>query len=318
MGESTTGPVHPEAMRIVVVAGPTAVGKSALALQLADRFGGEIVSVDSRQVYRHLDIGTAKPSREEREAIPHHLLDLVAPDQPYSAVQFRHDANLVLLDITRRGRVAFMVGGTGHYLQAVLDRLEIPPVPPDGPFRLEMEAFAREHGKPALHERLREVDPAGAAQIDGRNVRRVIRALEVFHATGVPFSEMGRRKGEPVPALRLALTTERGELHRLIDERVEAQIQEGLIEEARGVLAMGFDPGLPPLAGLVYREAIAVAQGRMAVAEAARRMRETTHAFARRQYTWFRRDPALKWYERGPGALGEMTRVIETYPAGGA
>lgn len=295
--------------------GPTAVGKSAVALRLAERFRAEIVSVDSRQVYRHLDIGTAKPSRAEQLAVRHHLIDILDPDEPYSAVQFRSDAERVLVDIKGRDRVAFMVGGTGHYFQAILDRLEIPPVPPHPEFRAEMEEFAREKGHAALHERLRAVDSAAAEFVAATNVRRVIRALEVTRFSGVPFSELGRRRGEPVPALRLALTTERPGLHRLIDDRVEQQIRDGLIDEARQVLELGFSPDLPPLAGLVYREAIAAVQGRMTVAEAAKRMKETTHAFAKRQYTWLRKQPSLKWVETGPRLFEELSEAVDSYLA---
>ncbi len=291
------------------------MGKSAAAVRLAHRYNAEIVSVDSRQVYRYLDIGTAKPTAAERDAVPHHLIDLVDPDEPYSAVHFRADAERVLVDISLRGRVAFLVGGTGHYFQALLDRLEIPAVPPHPEFRREMEGFVRERGGNALFERLREVDPGAAAFVAPTNIRRVIRALEVTHFSGVPFSELGRRRGDPLPALRLALTTERSNLHRMIDERVEQQLRDGLVEEARRVLEMGFDAGLPPLAGLVYREAIAVVQGRMSVSEAARRMKETTHAFARRQYTWFRRDPMLRWIDSGPNADAELEQTIEAHLA---
>ena len=282
---------------------------------MATRFDAEILSVDSRQVYRYLDIGTAKPSAAERKLVPHHLLDVVAPDAPYSAVQFREDAERALVDIKRRGRVALMVGGTGHYFQVVLDRLEIPPVPPQESFRREMEAFARENGYQALHDRLREIDPAAAEFVAPTNVRRVIRALEVVRVTGVPFSDLGRRRGEPVPALRIALTTERACLHRKIDERVEQQIRDGLIEEARAVLEMGFDPGLPPLAGLVYREASAVVHGRMTLDDARRRMKETTHAYAKRQYTWLRKDPLVRWVETEPEAFEEVSSAVGEYLA---
>jgi tRNA dimethylallyltransferase len=294
---------------IVLITGPTAVGKSALALELAPRFGAEIVSADSRQVYRYLDIGTAKPSAAEQAAVPHHLIDLVDPDEPYSAAAFRLDADRALLDIKHRGRVAFLVGGSPLYVQAVLDRLDIPPVPPQVDLREELEALARERGTEALHNQLREVDPEAADQIAATNVRRVVRALEVIRVTGELFSQVGRRRGEPLPALRLAVTTDRETLYRRIDGRVEQQLEAGLIDEARWVLEQGYDPSLPPLAGLVYREAIAVVRGEMTVGEAARRMRETTHAFARRQYTWLRRERDLQWLESGPGLpalVGEM------------
>lgn len=301
---------------IIVITGPTAVGKSAAALELAAAFGGEIISADSRQVYRHLDIGTAKPTAHEQALVPHRLIDLVEPDEPYSVVHYRADADRGLAEVAARGRVAFLVGGSPHYLQAVIDRLEVPPVPPQDQFRREMEEWARREGHQSLHDRLREVDPEGAEQIAATNVRRVIRALEVHHVTGVPFSDLGRRRGTPLPALKLALTIERSALHKSIDDRVERQVASGLIEEARGVVQMGYDPGLPPLAGLVYREAISAAFGRIGLEDAVRRMKETTHAFARRQYTWLRREPDLNWIEVGTDHLDLMNRMIWEYLAG--
>ena len=270
------------------------------------------MSVDSRQIYRYLDIGTAKPSASEQGTVRHHLIDIVNPDEPYSASDYRTDAERTIVDITQRGHMVLLVGGTGHYLQAVLDRLEIPRVPPQEGFRREMEAFAVAYGAAALHAKLREVDQ-GADQVPATNVRRVIRALEVQMVTGVPFTEIGRKRGDPLPALRLALTAERETLYRRIDDRVEQQIRDGLIDEARRVLEMGFDAGLPPLAGLVYREAIAVSRGRMTLSEATKRMKETTHAYARRQYTWFRRDQALRWFDLGPNVVTEMKDAISAY-----
>lgn len=300
---------------IIMITGPTAVGKSAVAMALALRIGAEIVSADSRQVYRYLDIGTAKPAREEQERVRHHVYCVVDPDEPYSAALFRRDAEAALIDITCQGRVALVVGGTYHYLQVLLDRLEIPAVPPDQHFRRDMELLAAEHGPEALHARLAAVDPVAAQGIAAANVRRVVRALEVHRATGQSFSAVGRRRGTPVEALRLAITTDRPNLYRRIDDRVEQQIRDGLFDEARRVLEMGFDPGLPPLAGLVYREAIGVVAGRMTPAEAAKRMKETTHAFARRQYTWFRRDPRLDWIELGPDTEEQVARRVEGYLA---
>ncbi len=301
---------------IIVITGPTAVGKSAVALELAPRFGAEIVSADSRQIYRHLDIGTAKPTIAERGRVPHHLLDLVEPDEPYSAANFRDDADRVLRDLAQRNRVAFLVGGSPHYVQIVVDRLEIPPVPPQPALRAELEEFARHHGAETLHQRLREVDPAGAGEIQATNVRRVIRALEVYQVTGRPFSEIGRRKGTPLPALRLAITDDRARLYERIDRRLDLQIEAGLIEETRRVLEMGFSPELPPLRGLVYREAVALLQGTMVEADAIRRMKETTHAFVRRQYTWLRREPDLQWLEAGPDLYDQTAVLIERYLQG--
>ncbi len=298
---------------IVVITGPTAVGKSAVALELAPRLGAEIVSADSRQIYRYLDIGTAKPTPAEQAAVPHHLIDIVHPDDAYSVAAFKEDADRILLDLARSGKVAFMVGGSPHYVEAVIERLEIPQVAPQAAFRQEMEEYARLHGHERLHQRLRDVDPAGADQIAATNVRRVIRALEVQRVTGSPFSDVGRRRGEPLPALHIAITTERERLYERIDLRLEQQLSDGLLEETRRVLDMGYAPSLPPLAGLVYREAVSVVQGQVSLDEGLRRMKETTHAFARRQYVWFRRQPQLQWFENGPGLAEQVVGVVERY-----
>lgn len=298
---------------IVVITGPTAAGKSAVALELAPAFGAEIVSADSRQVYRHLDIGTAKPTMAERGAVPHHLIDLVEPDESYSVASFRRDADGVLHQLRLRGRVAFVVGGSPHYVQAVVERLEIPQVAPQPELRRELEDFARQHGADELHRRLRRIDPVAAREITPANVRRVIRALEVQRVTGRLFSDVGRRRGEPLPALRLGITANRDTLYRRIDQRVDLQMRAGLVEEARRVLAMGFDRSLPPLAGLVYREAVAATLGEVTVAEAARRMKESTHAFARRQQTWFRRDASIRWFEWGPHLVAQLHDSISRY-----
>ena len=298
---------------IVIVTGPTGVGKSAVALELAPRFGTEIISADSRQIYRHLDIGTAKPTAAEQRSVRHHLLDLVEPDEPYSVADFREDVDRVLGELAVRGRVAFLVGGSPHYIQAVIQRLEIPPVPPRPELRLEMEAFAREKGADALHQRLRAVDPDAADQIQATNVRRVIRALEVYRVTGEPFSRIGRRRGKPLPALHLGITMDRSRLYQRIDQRLDAQMEAGLIEETQRVLEMGFDSDLPPLKGLVYREAVAFLRGEMELAQAIQRMKESTHAFVRRQYTWFRREPDIKWLDAGPDLVKQAAKSIERY-----
>ena len=307
---SETTPILPE---MVLITGPTAVGKSALALELATRFPVEIVSADSRQVYRHLDIGTAKPSVAERAAVRHHLIDLVEPDEGYSAAAFRTDADGVLIDIKRRENIAFIVGGSPHYLQAVLERLDIPPVLPQPELRRDLEQFAQDHGAQALHGRLAQRDPVAASEIAATNVRRVVRALEVIAVTGELFSVVGRRRGTPLPVLRLAVTTDRESLYRRVDERVDRQIEAGLIDEVKWVLEQGFPRSSPPLAGLVYREAIAVATGEMSLEAAARRIKETTHAFVRRQYTWFRRDPSLIWLELRAGVVETAAEAIERY-----
>jgi len=228
---------------LVVISGPTAVGKSALAMALAPRFRAEIISADSRQVYRGMDIGTAKPTHADRARVPHHCLDLVDPDEPYSAARYREDGEAALAAVWCRGRVAFVVGGTLHYIQTLVDRLPLPGVAPDPELRRELEAVAAREGPPALHARLAALDPAAAAAIDARNLRRVVRALEVCLRSGGRFSELGRRPGEARPALRLALCMERRDLYRRIDARIREMLADGWLEEVRRLLARGYRRG---------------------------------------------------------------------------
>jgi len=218
---------------LIAIVGPTAVGKSELALRLAEEFGGEIVSADSRQIYRGLDIGTAKPTAEERQRVPHHLLDVVNPDEVLTLAQYQELAYAAIDDILARGKVPFLVGGTGLYIKAVVEGWSIPRVPPNERLRAELYRLAELEGPEALHARLREVDPAAAARIDPRNVRRVIRALEVCLTAGRPISQLQARRPPPYRILRIGLTMPREELYRRIDERADRMIARGLVEEVR-------------------------------------------------------------------------------------
>ncbi|MDP8925064.1 MAG: tRNA (adenosine(37)-N6)-dimethylallyltransferase MiaA [Chloroflexota bacterium] len=300
---------------IVVLAGPTGVGKSALGLDLAERFGFEIVSADSRQVYRQLAIGTAKPTPAERARVPHHLVDYVDLDEPYSVARFRADGDRVLADLARRGVGALVVGGTQHYVEALIDRIEPPAVPPDPELRSALEREVAERGTDALHAQLAAVDPASAAAIPATNVRRVVRALEVTRATGRPFSEVSRRRGTPLPALRLALTMPRDELYRRVDERVDAMLAAGWLDEIRAVLAAGYSPNLPALSSTGYRELIAALRGEIPLEEAIQRTKWSTHAYIRRQYVWLRHHGGYEWIEQGSGAF-EATARIERFLGG--
>jgi tRNA dimethylallyltransferase len=299
---------------LVLVTGPTAVGKSALALRLAERFDAEIVSADSRLVYRGLDIGTAKPSPAERARVPHHLIDLVEPDEPFAVSDYQAAADAVLADLARRGRVTLLVGGSPHYVQAVVDRLSFPAVAPRPALRRELEALAAREGAAAVFARLERLDPAAAARADPWNVRRLIRAIEVVESSGQPFSDLGRRRGETRPALYLALTAPRPLLYERIDARVDAMLAAGWQAEVEGLLARGLDPALPSLSATGYHELAQVIQGQLALAAAVERIKYRTHAFARRQYTWLRRDVRLEWYPIGPAleqtAIDRVARYL--------
>lgn len=284
----------------VLIAGPTGVGKSALAIELAEAVGGEIIAADSRQVYRGLEIGTAQPTAEELARVPHHLVGFVAPDQPFSAAQFVEGAERALTEIGQRGRVALVVGGTYHYVQALLQRLELPRVPPRWGVRQELEELGRAGQATQLHARLAGLDPEAAAAIPPSNVRRVVRALEVIEATGRPFSEVGRHRGEPRAALRLALTLPRAELYAQLDARTDEMLRRGWLDETRALLEAGYSPGLPALTSTGYRELIRHLWGELSLDEATRRVKYSTHAYVRHQYAWLRRDERLEWLEQGP------------------
>ena len=225
---------------LIAIVGPTAAGKSGLALHLAQRFDGEIVNGDSRLVYRHMDIGTAKPSPEELGLVPHHLVNIADPDDTYSLALYLSQANQTVLDIQSRGKLPFLVGGTGQYIRALLEGFSAPQVPPNPSLRAELQRHAVEEGSESLWRRLQEVDPDSAARIDHRNVRRVVRALEVYQETGVPFSQARSREKPPYNSLIIGLTLERKALYQRIDLRVEAMVDAGWTQEVARLLEMGY------------------------------------------------------------------------------
>lgn len=282
---------------LIVIVGPTAVGKTEAAIRLAERVGGEIVSADSRQVYRHMDIGTAKPSAGQRARIPHHLIDVVDPDEALSLAQYQAAAHAAIDDIFGRGRQPLLVGGTGLYVKAVTERLRIPAVPPNPELRAELEARAAQEGKLALHDELRRVDPAAAARIDPRNLRRTIRALEVYRLSGQRFSELGTVRPPPYPIVTIGLTMPRPDLYRRVDARVDEMIAAGLIEETRQ-LARRYDWSLPAMSGLGYRQIGRFLRGECSREDAVASIKRDTRSFVRRQYNWFRpTDPRIRWLD---------------------
>ncbi|MBM4465368.1 MAG: tRNA (adenosine(37)-N6)-dimethylallyltransferase MiaA [Chloroflexi bacterium] len=292
---------------LIVLVGPTAVGKTRLALRLAQEFDGEIVSADSRQVYRGMDIGTAKPTLEERRRVPHHLIDVLAPDETFTLAQYQELAYQAIGDILARGRVPFLVGGTGQYVRAVVEGWGIPRIPPNEKLRAKLYRQAEAEGEEALHARLWEVDPAAAQRIDPHNVRRVIRALEVYLETGQPISELQRKKPPPYRILHIGLTMERQELYRRIDQRVDRMIEEGLVEEVRRLVERGYGYDLPSMSGLGYQQIGLYLRGLVSMEEAVQLIKRHTRRFVRHQYNWFRLDDAnTHWFD----ALGDSYREI--------
>jgi tRNA dimethylallyltransferase len=292
-----------ELARLVVVAGPTASGKSALGIALAREFQGEIVSADSRQVYRGLDIGAAKVTAEERALVPHYLLDVADPHELYTVARFQRDAEAAIADILARGRQPFLVGGSPHYIQAVVERLDIPPVEPQEELRARLEARTL----PDLLAELERLDPASAASIDRQNPRRVIRALEVCLVTGRPFSE---QRGQAAPlynCLKLAIDWPRPELYARIDQRVDERMAQGMVAEVRGLLARGISHERLDSFGLEYRFVSRWLRGEFpGEAEMVQRLKFAIHDFTRRQLTWFRKDQSLIWID-----AHQLTRAFD-------
>lgn len=284
--------------KLVAIVGPTATGKTTLAVHLAQTFGGEIVGADSRQVYRHLNIGTAKPTPEERALARHHLVDVVDPGQPFSLAQYLELAHAALEDIWGRGLLPFLVGGTGQYVWALLEGWQVPRVPPDLALRQALEERARREGYSALHEELASVDPAAAARIDPRNVRRVVRALEVYYRTGRPTSACQTRRPLDCQIIIIGLDCPRDELYRRIDQRVDAMMAAGLLDEVRGLLARGYSCDSPSMSGIGYKEICQHLAGELSLAKAVQRIKAGTHRLARMQNAWFRRDDQrIAWFD---------------------
>lgn len=282
---------------LVVLVGPTAVGKTDLAIHLAQALGGEIINADSRQIYRLMDIGTAKPTPAQQQAVPHHLIDLVFPDQTLSLAHIQPLAYQTIDVLHEHGVLPFLVGGTGQYITAIAEGWSIPQVPPDESRRQELESYSQQHGAQALHARLADVDPAAAASIDFRNVRRVIRALEICLTTGRRMSDIQRKQPPPYRILHLGLTLERANLYAQADRRVLQMMDAGFVQEVQALLARGYPPSLPAMSGLGYAEIVRFLQGQLTLEQAITDTQHATHDFIRRQYTWFNgHNPGIMWH----------------------
>jgi len=285
---------------IIAIVGPTATGKTATAIHVARAVGGEIISADSMAVYRGMDIGTAKPTAKERAAVSFHVIDVVEPDQPFNVALFKELAEEALRSIRKRGRWPLVVGGTGLYVRVLLEDYHLTETAADPHLRRALEMEAASRGVPALHARLATIDPEAAARIHPHDRVRIIRALEVYERTGVRISTLQAEEARlrrPKPAYRFALTARREELYRRIDARVEAMVAAGLEEEVRALLRRGFDPMLPPLRSLGYKEMCAYLRGECSLQEAVWAIKQGTRRFAKRQLTWFRAEPHLIWID---------------------
>jgi tRNA dimethylallyltransferase len=299
---------------LIVIVGPTAVGKTEIASQLAEWSKGEIVSADSRLFYRGMDIGTAKPTLAERTRVPHHLIDIAEPDQNWSLAMFQQAAYQAIEETHARGNLPFLVGGSGQYIRAVIDGWSIPGVEPNPDLRRSLESWSKQVGSEGLYSRLEQIDPEAAARIDPRNLRRTIRALEVILYTGERFSAQRRKGDAPYRHLILGLTRPRPELYARIDARIDAMLNAGLIEEVASLLALGYDPGLPSLSAIGYRQIVDYLQGEIGLEEAIIQMKRSTRRFVRRQANWFKPDdPQIKWFQVTDDILDQMSGIMKEF-----
>jgi tRNA dimethylallyltransferase len=283
--------------RLVAIVGPTAIGKSRLALRLARTFGGEIVNADSRQVYRYMETGTAKPTPEELALVPHHLINITNPDESFSLAQYQELAYRAINDIHQRRKLPLLEGGSGLYVWTVVEGWQIPRVPPRPELRKKLEAKAAAIGAEKLYQELVAIDPAAAQKIDPRNVRRVIRALEVYEQTSTPFSRLQRKQAPPFASLIIGLTCDRAELYRRIDERVDRMMAQGLVREVEKLVKMGYDFTLSAMSTIGYKQIGMHLRGELSLEEAVQQVKYETHRFVRHQYAWFRlKDDRIKWF----------------------
>ena len=284
-------------MTVLFVVGPTAAGKTELAVRLCAELNGEVVSADSRQVYRHMDIGTAKPTAEQRAVGPHHLIDMVNPDQQYSLSLFLRQARGAIEDIRLRGRLPIVAGGTGQYLRALLEGWRVPEMEPDAGTRRELEGRVEAEGVEALYRELAALDPVAAERVDAANPRRVIRALELYGGSEPPAAQPAAE--EPgFEAVVLGLTLDREALYSRIDDRVDSMIGEGWVGEVDDLLRCGYTRELSSMSGIGYSELAAHLEGEVSIDEAVRRTKSRTHRFVRQQYNWFGLDDRrVTWFE---------------------
>ncbi len=299
---------------LVVIVGPTGVGKTALAVEVASSLGGEIVSADSRQIYRYMDIGTAKPTAGELSRVRHHLVDILEPDQVLTVAEFKEMACRAIDEVHRLRKLPFLVGGTGQYIRAVVQGWSIPPIPPQHDMRADLEGFSEVYGAGALHGWLSAQDPVGAERIDPRNVRRVVRALEVHLLTGTQISRLQTRQPPPYRVLQIGLTRPRHILYRRVDSRLEAMLEAGMVEEVRRLRRAGYGPALPSMSSLGYPQISAYLEGEIDLDTATALIRQATRRFIRHQYTWFRPgDPGIRWFDLEQSGAREVLEAIQNW-----
>ncbi len=299
---------------LVVILGPTGVGKTQIAIQVAKKLSAEIVSADSRLLYTGMNIGTAKPTQNEREQVPHHLIDVTTPDNVWSLAQYQSAATQAIGAIHQHNRLPILVGGTGQYISAVTQGWMIPPAAPDPLLRRALENWNYQIGSIALHDRLAHLDPTAASGIDPTNSRRTIRALEVIFSTGHLFSVQRRSIAPPYHILKLGINRPRQELYQRIDERIELMIRAGLADEVSCLLEQGYSPDLPTMSAIGYGEIASYLRGQASLEEAIIAMKRRTRIFVRRQANWFKReDPSIHWFSVNDNTSNEIVLVIRNW-----
>jgi tRNA dimethylallyltransferase len=299
--------------KVIVICGPTGIGKTSVGIEIAEKFGGEIVSADSMQIYRYMDIGTAKPTVEEKRRIPHHMIDIVDPDEDYDAVQFSRQARAIIAELDSRDRLPFVVGGTGFYIKALLHGIfQSEPIDPKIRNRLRKEAT--DYGNCVLYDRLMEVDPDTAARLHPNDSYRIIRALETIESTGKSISDHHQEHGfpdDPYTVLKICLQMDRQQLYDRIDKRVDMMIEAGFVDEVKKLLEMGYAADLKSMQSIGYRHVVEFLEEKSSWDECVRTLKRDTRRFAKRQFTWFGADRENYWYE--PDQLNEIVRSVEGF-----
>ncbi|MGB7095030.1 MAG: tRNA (adenosine(37)-N6)-dimethylallyltransferase MiaA [Anaerolineales bacterium] len=296
---------------LVVILGPTAVGKTELAIQIARQLNGEIISADSRLLYRGMNIGTAKPTLEQRQQVPHHLIDVAEPDQIWSLTLFQRRAREAIRSIQARNCLPLLVGGTGQYIRAIVEDWQIPEVKPDLQLRKALETWSTEIGKDGLHARLAVLDPESARKIDPRNLRRTIRALEVILRSGKKFSDQSLRGKSTYDLVQIGLSIPRTDLFERIDSRIDDMFANGFISEVQALLARGYAPDLASFSAIGYSEVIDYLLGKTTLEEAVTLIRRRTRLFVRRQANWFKEDdPYIHWFKVNDHPMKEIESLL--------
>lgn len=300
--------------KILVIVGPTAVGKTSLSIRLAKRFNGEIISCDSMQVYQGMDIGTAKATKQERREVPHHLIDIISPDTPFSVRAFQRLARQKIFEVQSRQCLPILVGGTGLYIEAVTYDYQVPPVKQNKELREKYQKIVEEQGRQVLYEKLKRVDPITAKRLHPNDVKRVIRALEVYQVSGKPFSSFSQTKRAYYPSmLWIGLTMPRELLYKRINLRVDQMIEDGLVEEVKRLQEKGFDQELTSMQAIGYKEILSYLKGEISLEEAIRLIKRGTRKYAKRQFSWFKRMPNIHWFDV---TKNEVYEEIQQFVAG--